>query len=86
MIFSGNGGTYVQCFSQEYRDYDINPKNLNFGKTIVERSMLPELCALLGVEWTKRLLYGYAIIMKYKEDYFQVWGAQLGDLNKKGFY
>jgi 5,10-methylenetetrahydrofolate reductase len=40
---------------------------------------------MLGLEWTKKLIYGYAIVMKYKEDYFQVSGIQLPDQLKKPF-
>ena len=40
---------------------------------------------MLGLEWTKQLIYGYAIVMKYKEDYFQVSGIQLPDQIKKPF-
>lgn len=35
------------------------------------------------MEWTKQVIYNYAIILKYDQDYFQVTGMQLPDQLKK---
>ena len=39
----------------------------------------------MGLDWTKKLIYNYAIVMKYDKDYFQVTGMQLPDMLKKPF-
>lgn len=39
----------------------------------------------MGLEWTKQLIYGYSIFMRYNGDYFQVTGVQLPDQLKKVF-
>lgn len=38
---------------------------------------MERISILLGEEWTKKLIYNYTIIIKYKGDYFQVTGIQL---------